>query len=508
MSPINYYSRRQWLDSNSGLQDPRAFNRSPSLNRVSFDTSSLYNKQSAAAIVDIPADIISRISSQAQIASAGPANPFNGSPLPSSSGDINIDALLYVNTPYWWHTTALSSNTNSANLIKSGLYSLVPTSSTGTNLTYGFLSSVPSNLSSQDKSGFTPFTASEKNAARAALAYISSITKLTFTEVTGSNSANINFGNNNQGNVSQGYAYIPSPTNNPKTYLFMNSAPSFAPALNNVTAGTYNWLAIFHEIGHTLGLKHPGDYDAGGGGTVGPYLPKAQDNQQYSIMSYYQGSGGGYDSSYMLYDVAALQYLYGINKSGSTAVTGAFTFNSSSTSYEKTLWSTNGTDVINLSGLNNASRVNLNAGTYSSVNIQGANNFTAGSSIGKNNVAIAYGSNINRVTLETGASITDEVILNDAYKKSQFDIIQNLTSTDKIGISTSTFGVSLNSSNVQIGTTNSSTTSAYKIIVNTATKNIYYDSDGIGGSAAVKIAQYTAIGSFSLSAANNFDFVA
>ena len=55
-------------------------------------------------------------------------------------------------------------------------------------------------------------------------------------------------------------------------------------------------------------------------------------------MSYFQGSGGGYDSSYMLYDVAALQYLYGINKSGSTAVTGAFTFNSSTTSYEKTLW--------------------------------------------------------------------------------------------------------------------------------------------------------------------------
>jgi serralysin len=288
----------------------------------------------------------------------------------------------------------------------------------------------------------------------------------------------------------------------------MNSAPSFAPALNNVTAGTYNWLAIFHEIGHTLGLKHPGDYNAGGGGTPGPYLPEQQDNQQYTVMSYFQGSGGGYDSSYMLYDVAALQYLYGINKSGTTAVTGAFTFNSSTTSYGKTLWSTNGKDVINLTGLKNASLVNLNAGTYSSINIQGANNFTGGGPIGKNNVAIAYGSSINRVTLDPAASITDEVILNDAYKNSQFNIIQNLTSTDKIGISASIFGDNLGSYSIQIGTTDNSTSSTYKIIVNTATKNIYYDSDGLGGSAAVKIAKYTAIGGFSLSAANNFDFVA
>jgi hypothetical protein len=33
--------------------------------------------------------------------------------------------------------------------------------------------------------------------------------------------------------------------------------PSFAP-------GSYNWSTIIHETGHALGLKHPGNYNAGG----------------------------------------------------------------------------------------------------------------------------------------------------------------------------------------------------------------------------------------------------
>ena len=51
-----------------------------------------------------------------------------------------------------------------------------------------------------------------------------------------------------------------------------------------------------HELGHSLGLSHPGDYDAGddNDGIPGPdpitYVGDAfyfQDNRQYSIMSYF-----------------------------------------------------------------------------------------------------------------------------------------------------------------------------------------------------------------------------
>jgi serralysin len=33
-----------------------------------------------------------------------------------------------------------------------------------------------------------------------------------------------------------------------------------------------------HEIGHALGLKHPGNYNAGGGTSPGPFLSKSLDN--------------------------------------------------------------------------------------------------------------------------------------------------------------------------------------------------------------------------------------
>ena len=48
-----------------------------------------------------------------------------------------------------------------------------------------------------------------------------------------------------------------------------------------------------HEIGHALGLSHPGTYNAGNGGSI-TYANNAEytlDNRQYTIMSYF----GGYE---------------------------------------------------------------------------------------------------------------------------------------------------------------------------------------------------------------------
>jgi serralysin len=47
-----------------------------------------------------------------------------------------------------------------------------------------------------------------------------------------------------------------------------------------------------------------------------PYLPTAEDNNRYSVMSYSKQSSSDYDiyaSAPALYDVAAIQYLYGAN---------------------------------------------------------------------------------------------------------------------------------------------------------------------------------------------------
>lgn len=73
--------------------------------------------------------------------------------------------------------------------------------------------------------------------------------------------------------------------------------------------GTYGFFGLIHETLHALGLKHPGNYNNGGGGTPPPYLPYGEDNFTNTIMTY--NTAGSYPSTPMPYDILALQQLYG-----------------------------------------------------------------------------------------------------------------------------------------------------------------------------------------------------
>jgi len=428
--------------------------------------------------------------------------------LPTSSGDANVDALLQGQNA-WWHTPG-TAPTQGGIVINGALKTLISGSSS-TRLTYGFLSTAPTSGSANDKTGFQTVTNSQKIAIRAALDYISSITKLTFQQVdrsTGGDNdvANINFGTNLQTN-SAGYAY--SPNNSPaigKTYVYINNQVN--SGLGNFSPGTNGWTTVLHEIGHALGLKHPGNYNAGMPGNQSgtpPYLPASTDNHQYSIMSYKDNSytTGVTNSSYMLYDIAAIQYLYGVNANSSSATAGSFNFTNStpSTTYLQTLWSNTGNDQINLTGMRNSSVVNLNSGSFSSINIRS-------NTSNQNNVSIAYGSKINSVKLSTDASTADKVVLNNAYAAGSYNKVENLTNNDKLSIKTSIFG-NLSASNIVIGANFTQATSATsKLIVNSTTGDIYYDADGNGStSRSIKIANYTTATNFNF-AASNFEFIA
>jgi hypothetical protein len=65
---------------------------------------------------------------------------------------------------------------------------------------------------------------------------------------------------------------------------------------------------ILHEIGHALGLKHPGDYHDY---DEGPFLPQELDHTGNTIMSYNYEEGTWADNEFKLFDLLALQYLYG-----------------------------------------------------------------------------------------------------------------------------------------------------------------------------------------------------
>lgn len=124
--------------------------------------------------------------------------------------------------------------------------------------------------------------------------------------------------------------------------------------------GTYGFLTVLHEIGHALGLKHPGNYNAGGGGTEGPYLPAGQDNCLYSIMSYCSAPGmsGIGPLTPMLDDIAAIQFVYGARQS----YTGDDSYTFSTSTQIRAIWDAGGSDAIDATNQTYGCWINLTPG--------------------------------------------------------------------------------------------------------------------------------------------------
>jgi Ca2+-binding RTX toxin-like protein len=250
---------------------------------------------------------------------------------------------------------------------------------TSLSLTYSFMSSVPAGANADDSLGFVAMNDVQKQGARAALALWSTVANVTFTEVA--SNGKMQFGTNDQGDVSAAYAYYPYPSK--YSGVFLNNQES---SNSSFGAGSYGLMTMIHEIGHSLGLKHPGNYNAGGGGTDGPYLPEATDNTDYTLMSYHTGAMGKlayqYSSTPMMYDILAIQYLYGANTSYHA---GNDVYRLSDKNVPMCIWDGGGYNTLDMSACTGATIVNLNEGSFSETNK------------GYNNVSIAFG-----VTMQAG----------------------------------------------------------------------------------------------------------
>jgi hypothetical protein len=429
--------------------------------------------------------------------------------LPNSTGNKNVDALLQRQTAWWHDPGTLASVGTTA--VMPGVMALSDASSRRV-LSYSFISAdaPPTDVLNNDFPGqgqikqFAAMDARQQAAVQAALDYISSVTRLTFTEAK-DGTGNIQLGAYNMDPGASGKSGLIGVSNLPgsyplddKVYTFLNSNPTVD--LGDSSPGTLGWSTVWHEIGHALGLKHPGNYDAAGSRVSGPFMHPALDNRQYSIMSYKDSpdSPGAQNLSYMLYDVAALQYLYGVNPTGSTAsgdVAGAggrFSFSDTQQPWLSTLYSATGKDTVDLGNQVQGSLINLNAGSYSR--------------IGYSSLAIAWGSRIDKVKLSTGAA-ADTVVLNAAFKRGGFNEVSNLKSQDRLALSKKVFG-SLSARHVEIGTSSVAIGKKSRIVVNQSTGEIFYDADGAGSRhAAIKIAAYEAVQGVAVSA-RSFSFVA
>jgi serralysin len=180
---------------------------------------------------------------------------------------------------------------------------------------------------------FGALNAAQQVAARATFAAFSSVAHVTFTEIAETSTQHADLRLAMSDAPSTAWAYFPSTAAEGGDAWFNKSSGYFS----NPTKGNYAYTTFLHEMGHALGLEHAHEAYV---------MPTDRDSMEYTVMSYrsYVGAslGGGYTNekwgyaqSLMMYDIAALQHMYGAD----------YTANSGNTRYS---WSpTTGEMLVN-----------------------------------------------------------------------------------------------------------------------------------------------------------------
>ncbi|EJN01632.1 M10 family metallopeptidase C-terminal domain-containing protein [Phyllobacterium sp. YR531] len=274
-------------------------------------------------------------------------------------------------------------------------------------VTWGVRKTFDNSINSQGY--FTPFiqlSAAQVESVKVNLAKYSDVANITFQQVnpggTTDNAEILVSAYSDIQDPSGAYAYYPDTTSEGGDIRLNNIDVS----TSSLPEGSYSAYTILHEIGHAVGLAHPGDYNSGNGGPLTYWTDGAftQDNHQYTVMSYFDeaytgASFNSYPDTLMLYDIYAVQQLYGANMStrASNTIYG-FGSNAGATynfAINKTpalsIWDAGGIDTINASGFQQNQIINLNEGTFSSVGGL------------KYNISIAYGAKIENATGGAGA---------------------------------------------------------------------------------------------------------
>jgi serralysin len=268
------------------------------------------------------------------------------------TGDHNIDALIYGQK---WTSSIIS-------------YS-VPTStavwSNDPNGGYGLTTS-----DGEPWNSYTPLNEVQTAQFKVALQGWANVANLQFVQSLDNTSTvgdiRIGFTKSDSVDGAQAIAYLPDGSPIGGDIWFNADSTSFGSAFEK---GSYSYLTMLHELGHTLGLKHP--FESGG---ASPSVIDTQfDSKLYTVMSYSADPGNQdtmlsfYPTTPMVYDILAMQSMYGANHAYNAGDT-TYTFVQGQT-YLETIWDGGGNNTISYSG-SNAVSIDLREGHGSTLGVE------------------------------------------------------------------------------------------------------------------------------------------
>jgi serralysin len=458
----------------------------------------------------------------------------------SPTGNRNIDGLL-IGTKWMTNTPISYSFTDNFN----------------NDYEAGYPNSL---INSSYSANLQPFNSVQRAAEKSWIDAYSNVSNLDFFELTGDNDRDATIRVAMSDGAKTAETYFPNNNVEAGDTFFNNTN------YNNPILGSYAYRSFGHELGHGLGLKHAQEL----GGVSNIDMSPDRNSMEFSIMTYksyvggenaYTNAVGSFSQSLMMYDISAVQQMYGAD----------FGYNASNTTYSfspttgemfvngvgqgtpltntifRTIWDGNGIDTYDFSNYNTNLNIDLSPGSWSDLdvnsNFQAANlgkgNFARGevfNALQYNNdprslIENAVGGAGNDILIGNNA---DNILVGNAGNDSLLggygndalygglgadifafgspaqgiDIINDFAvGTDKIGIFASTFGaglsagVALNNDRFLSVTTDAAGAIGDRIFVyNSTTGGLYFDGDGAGAGAAVLFAALSP--NLSLSAAD------
>jgi len=271
-----------------------------------------------------------------------------------------------------------------------------------TRISYSFMTTKPDADRFDSWTAFRPFGDQAQAMVEQAFQLYENFANIQFTEDP-----------NGTGDIQIGYIDIPSFGGystgiGAPSYLWMNwQQDETAPP--ELAVGSSAFTTLLHEIGHAIGLKHPHSGDVG--------LPAYQDNDQFTLMSYngHPTMGGVTPRTPQLFDIAAIQHLYGANQDARLG--NDIYFWDTNETFIETIWDAGGTDLITALNQTRDVFIDLNPGGFSSIGANGSRNAS-------NNLAIAFGTLIENAFGGSG----DDTL----YGNAQANILSGMDGSDQL----------------------------------------------------------------------------